>query len=111
MLCEHKEFSGVDSNPWFHIRNAPEEDCEYTVERILDSAKRGKTLWYKVLWKGYPEDEATWEPAVNLHHLTKILHEYNKHTGGRGIAIDSKNNRKTGPRSRNNNKNQQKTKT
>ena len=63
-------------------RPEPEEingDLEYEVEKIVNSeirsstkkvsgrSKRVKTQFYLVKWKGYPEDECTWEPG---HHLT-----------------------------------------
>ena len=63
-------------------RPDPEEingDLEYEVEKIVNSEirsstkkvngrnKRVKTQFYLVKWKGYPEDECTWEPG---HHLT-----------------------------------------
>jgi hypothetical protein len=31
---------------------------------------------YKVLWKGYPLSEATWEPAHNLTDFTDEIKEY-----------------------------------
>ena len=40
-----------------------DEDTQYTIERITDHriTKDGKQ--YLVHWKGYDEDENTWEPA------------------------------------------------
>ena len=39
------------------------EEIQYTIERITDqrTTKNGKQ--YLVHWKGYDEDENTWEPA------------------------------------------------
>ena len=39
------------------------EEIQYTIERITDhrTAKNGKQ--YLVQWKGYDDDENTWEPA------------------------------------------------
>jgi hypothetical protein len=44
-----------------------EKQAEYVVEKVIGSKLTGdgKTL-YLVLWKGYPESEATWEPYENL---------------------------------------------
>ena len=68
-------------------RFEPEEingDLEYEVQKIVESEirqstkkvngrnKRIKTLFYLVKWKGYPEDEYTWEPG---HHLTSAEEE------------------------------------
>ena len=50
-----------------HLRNfetfSDSEDIQYTIKRITDhrTTKDGKQ--YLVHWKGYDEDENTWEPA------------------------------------------------
>lgn len=42
------------------------EDEEYVVERIVDKkTEKGKTF-YLLKWKGYEEDQNTWEPETNL---------------------------------------------
>ena len=61
-------------------------DGEYEVEGILDSAVYAKEseagllqgLYYLVSWKGYPEDESTWEPAAAIKHLRKIVKAYHE---------------------------------
>ena len=50
-----------------------EDQEEYEVDRILEhrNIRRGNgrpQLQYKVLWKGYPIHDATWEPVHNLTH-------------------------------------------
>ena len=44
-----------------------ESDISYEVEYIMDKKKNNNTTFYKIKWSGYPEHEATWEPA---HHLS-----------------------------------------
>ena len=76
---------------------APEEiegEIEYEVERIVRSEIREKkrrkggkqytvkSLWYLVKWKGYPDDECTWEPAQHLTHADEemeIFHQQHPH--------------------------------
>ena len=42
----------------------------WEVDRVAEEKReQGKTM-YKVLWKGFPLSEATWEPAENLHETT-----------------------------------------
>ncbi len=54
---------------------------EYEVKAICDSKVYTKEsdsrqlpgLYYLVSWKGYPEEENTWEPALAMLHLCKLI--------------------------------------
>ena len=57
------------------------DSIEYKVKAIWDSAiytimsKLGYLpgLYYLVLWKKYPKKENTWEPALVVQHLGKLI--------------------------------------
>ena len=59
---------------------------EYEVDGIGDSvvyAKESATrqlpgLYYLVLWKDYPEEENTWEPASAIQQLWRLVTAYHK---------------------------------
>ena len=49
---------------------------EYEVEQIVDSRWKRWHLEYLIHWKGYPEEECTWEPAGNLTHAKKAIADF-----------------------------------
>ena len=59
---------------------------EYEVEAIQDSAVYASKLesdqlpglYYMVAWKGYPEEENTWEPSSAVQHLKKLINSFHK---------------------------------
>ena len=61
------------------------DDEEYEVEGIRVSAVYAKEseghlprLYYLVSWKGYPEEENTWEPTSAVQHLRKLISSFHK---------------------------------
>jgi hypothetical protein len=54
-----------------YIRGNPEH---YIVSKILDKKIENRKTFYKIKWKGFNEDEATWEP-VSILNRTKELKE------------------------------------
>lgn len=60
-----------------------EDQEEYEVDCILEHRylRRGKgrpQLQYKVLWKGYPIHDATWEPVHNLTRCQETIRKYHQ---------------------------------
>ena len=59
---------------------------EYEVEGICNNAVYARELeachlpglYYLVSWKGYPEDESTWEPTSAVQHLRKLVSTFHK---------------------------------
>ena len=71
-----------------------DESGEYEVEAIRDSAvyaresKSGHLpgLYYLVSWKGYSEEENTWELASAVQHLRKLISLFHKDHPDKSIA-------------------------
>lgn len=49
---------------------------EYEVERILDRKKFGRVTKWLVQWRGYPLEDATWEPRSSLLNAKDALAEF-----------------------------------
>ncbi|CAF0849248.1 unnamed protein product [Rotaria sordida] len=63
--------SGIDKQ---HIVRADEGE-EFIVERIVSHRFRNGRKEYLLAWKGYPEEENTWEPQQNLD-CPDLIEEY-----------------------------------
>jgi len=51
----------------------PKKTTLWEVEKILDSEVVGSKTMYKIRWKGYSDDNDTWEPDSNLIGLSDSL--------------------------------------
>ena len=51
---------------------------EYEVDEILNSKKVRGRLKYLVSWKGYPREEATWEPVNHLSKAKQAIATFHK---------------------------------
>jgi len=89
----HPVFHTVKLRPYFpdsipgrtvsHPRPPPVvdgESPEWEVEYIKDSrlVSRGQGLQYKVKWKGFPQEESTWEPAANLKNCKQAVEDFHR---------------------------------
>ncbi len=67
---------------------------EYKVEEIQDGAAYTKEsgihlqeLYYLVLWKSYPKEENTWEPALVMQYLWNLINTFHKDHSEKLTAI------------------------
>ena len=74
--------------------DAGEDSGEYEVEAIRDSAVYAREsaghlpgLYYLVSWKGYPEEENTWEPYSAVQHLRKLISSFYNDYSDKSTAI------------------------
>ena len=49
---------------------------EYEVEKIVDYREIKSVQQYLVKWKGYSDDENTWEPEANLNNCRNLIDEF-----------------------------------
>lgn len=60
------------------IRDLQADEEEYSVEKILRSDMVDGVKQYYVRWKGYGENDDTWEPATNLQNCPRAIADYEK---------------------------------
>ncbi|UTT94977.1 hypothetical protein NDA17_001413 [Ustilago hordei] len=64
------------------IPSLPDEDLDFEAEALIDKRSHNGTTEYKVLWRGYSEEAASWEPVENLN-CPDLIQEYEVSEGGR----------------------------
>ncbi|SOV04157.1 uncharacterized protein UDID_17020 [Ustilago sp. UG-2017a] len=57
------------------IPSLPDEDLDFEVEALIDKRSHQGVIEYKVLWRGYSEEAASWEPVSNLN-CPDLIQEY-----------------------------------
>ena len=67
-----EEFKRVEGPPSLIAVDGEEE---FKMEAILRHKGRGARHLYKVLWKGYPITETSWEPESHLDNAPQILED------------------------------------
>ncbi|KAJ1576003.1 hypothetical protein NDA11_005725 [Ustilago hordei] len=63
------------------IPSLPDEDLDFEVEALIDKRSHNGTTEYKVLWRGYSDEAASWEPVENLN-CPDLIQEYEVLEGG-----------------------------
>ena len=53
-----------------------EDETEYEAEGILDFKRVSGKPYYLIKWKGYPNEENTWEPTENLRGCSQLLQSF-----------------------------------
>jgi hypothetical protein len=54
------------------------DEEHYEVEKIRGVRKKGRGMQYLVHWKGYPNEEDTWEPLRMLKGAEEAIQDYHK---------------------------------
>lgn len=53
-----------------------DESQEYEVESIIASRKKWGWIEFLVYWKGWSDDDDTWEPRWNLMNATQVINDF-----------------------------------
>ena len=55
-----------------------DREIEFEVETIVDSRWKGRHLEYLVHWKGYSDEDHTWEPKSNLTNALEAIKDFHR---------------------------------
>jgi len=48
----------------------------HIIDRIVDERRRGRTLQYRIRWRGYGPDDDTWEPATKFKKFPDLIADW-----------------------------------
>ena len=60
------------------VQVTEDREIEFEVESIIDSRWKGHCLEYLVHWKGYSEEDRTWEPKGNLSNASDAIKDFHR---------------------------------
>ena len=55
-----------------------EEDLFFEVENIINSKRFGRTIKYRVHWKGYDKTDDMWEPFENIKQVMDLIRVFHR---------------------------------
>ena len=58
------------------LQNQPEYEVECILKKRVRKYGKGMRVEYLVHWKGYPNEDDTWEPRSNLDNCQDMLMEF-----------------------------------
>ena len=58
------------------VQVTEDREVEFEVESIIDSQWKGCHLEYLVHWKGYSDEDRTWEPKGNLSNVLEAIKDF-----------------------------------
>lgn len=56
---------------------------------VMESKAHLSGFYYVILWKNYREEEKTWEPALAMQHLQKLINIFYKNYPNKFTAIST----------------------
>ena len=62
------------------VKLTEDREIKYEIDHVVDVRKKGQHMEYLIHWKGYTEEDRTWEPKGNLGNAKAALdlfHERN----------------------------------
>ena len=72
----HRSSIEFEEEKVHHISSEFEEEKEFIIEKLLEKRFIRRNTQYLVKWKGYGNEDNTWEPKSNLP--PKIINSYEK---------------------------------